>query len=209
MEKDVLRSVQGWYMIKDHVTSLELSKQLYEAEEWLPIKGFEGLYSVSNMGRVMTLKRKNGRGSVREDSVKTMRITKAGYVWVTLSKDDRNTYPSVHRLVAEAWIPNPESKEQVNHKDGNKENNRVENLEWVSRQENIKHAVDNHLMRGKMLELAEAQLLGFTHGRDGYCLEDLVTSMALTKKEWARMKLKFDMSYLTKEDRKEIEKGLL
>ena len=71
-----------------------------------------------------------------------------GYLSVYVkNKDGKYRYCYVHRLVAQAFIPNPENKKEVNHLDGNKLNNCVDNLEWVTREENIRHAFDNELIK--------------------------------------------------------------
>ena len=72
---------------------------------------------------------------------------KQGYARVSLYNNGKSTTIKIHRLVAEAYIPNPENKTDVNHKDGNKSNNDVSNLEWATRSENIKHAFNNGLKR--------------------------------------------------------------
>lgn len=95
-------------------------------EIWKPIKGFEGLYEISSMGNVKSLRRG-----------KTMKTTlNRGYAYVGLHKDGFTRKCKVHRLVAETFIPNPENKKDVNHKDYNRSNNNVENLEWMTRKEN-------------------------------------------------------------------------
>ena len=97
-------------------------------EEWKDIKNYEGLYQVSNLGKVKSLERakSNGRGLVKtEEKILTQDITNWGYYRVALYKDGIRKYYKVHRLVAEAFILNPNNKEQVNHIDGNKLNNNV------------------------------------------------------------------------------------
>lgn len=107
------------------------SKGVINLEEvWKYIKGYEGLYQVSSWGRV---KRVN-TGRI----LKTI-IGKDGYIQINLCKHGIQTRYKVHRLVAQAFIPNPQNKPQVNHIDEDKENNHVENLEWVTNQENMLH----------------------------------------------------------------------
>lgn len=113
-------------------------------EEWRDITGYEGIYKVSNMGRVLSLERLvwNGKGYKTEPQkiLKQGRNHK-GYPIVYLSKDAKQKTISVHRLMAKAFIPNPLNKPQVNHIDGVKTNNIVSNLEWCTNQENQEHAV--------------------------------------------------------------------
>lgn len=120
-------------------------------EIWKSIDGFDGYYEVSNMGKIKTCKhsfiRKDGKPfSVSEKIIKGNKDTK-GYLQVELKKDGVRTIKFIHRLVAEAFIENEQNKEQVNHKDGNKLNNCVSNLEWVTCRENIHHAWKNKLNR--------------------------------------------------------------
>lgn len=117
-------------------------------EIWKDVKGYEGLYQVSNLGRVKSLERQksNGKGLVKiDEKVLTQDITNWGYYRVALYKKGTRKYYKVHRLVAIAFLPNPENKEQVNHIDGDKLNNNVDNLEWNTRIENIHHAKINGL----------------------------------------------------------------
>lgn len=117
-------------------------------EIWKDIKGFEGLYQVSNLGRVRSLDRQiYSPGSWRQRpyyfNVKGKIIkqhkSNSGYMFVRLSKD-RNDYGTfVHRLVADAFIQNPNNYEYVNHKDENKHNNKVDNLEWCTAKYNINY----------------------------------------------------------------------
>ena len=99
-------------------------------EHWKDIKGYEGLYQVSNLGRVK---------SFYKNKVLKPRIKENDYLIVSLYKENKDKKFYIHRLVAETFIDNPNKKEQVNHKDFNKSNNIVENLEWVSKIENLKH----------------------------------------------------------------------
>lgn len=113
------------------------------AEIWKDIDGYEGSYQVSNLGRVRSLTRTvKTRGGTRqiEAREKVVHKMKIGYVGVNLSLSGKNKLFYVHRLVAQAFIDNPTGKPQVNHKDFNRENNNVDNLEWVTYAENNKHA---------------------------------------------------------------------
>ena len=107
-------------------------------EIWKDIKEYEGLYQVSNLGRVKSLERKYFSGKnhnickIAESKLLKLRLDKNGYLVTGLSKNGKQAYVRVHRLVAEAFIPNPNNYPQVNHKDENKENNNVDNLEWCT-----------------------------------------------------------------------------
>ena len=107
-----------------------------ELEVWRPIAGYEGLYEVSNFGRVRRIFR-YGREHIRPCKPK---ITKDGYFETTLVKDCKPKHIRTHRLVAQAFCENPESKPEVNHIDGDKLNNCADNLEWCTSSENQKHA---------------------------------------------------------------------
>ena len=105
-------------------------------EIWKDIKGYEGYYQISNLGRVKSLSRKY---SPKERILKNQ-YDKDGYYEIGLTKNKKKQYFRVHRLVAQAFIFNIKNKPQVNHKNGIKDDNRVENLEWCTNQENEKHA---------------------------------------------------------------------
>lgn len=101
-------------------------------EIWKPVVGYLGFYEISNLGRVKSLKDNLGRD--RELILKPQK-RKDGYFTIELKRSTK----FLHRIAAEAFIPNPENKPQVNHKDSNRENNQTGNLEWVTASENILH----------------------------------------------------------------------
>lgn len=117
-------------------------------EIWKDIQGYEGLYQVSNLGRVKSLARLDTRGQRVSEKILKLGKHRAGYFRVNLYKNGKMKQYLVHRLVALAFIPNPENKEQVNHIDGNKQNNVIENLEWCTHSENIQHAYRTGLAKG-------------------------------------------------------------
>ncbi|MFT8928535.1 MAG: NUMOD4 domain-containing protein [Sporolactobacillus sp.] len=120
-----------------------------ENEAWKAAYGFEGLYEVSNFGRIRSIKRyvPSKNGSVRLVNSRILIVHRAynGYLRVPMCRNAERKTVSVHRLVAETFIKNEFNKSFVNHIDGNKENNRVDNLEWVTPSENSKHALNHHL----------------------------------------------------------------
>lgn len=114
-------------------------------EEWRDIKGYEGLYQVSNYGRVKSLEKDyvtNGAVRHQKEIIKKLVETK-GYFCTNLSKNGNLKHFLVHRLVANAFIPNPNNLPQVNHKDEVKTNNHVENLEWCDAKYNVNYGTRN------------------------------------------------------------------
>lgn len=110
-------------------------------ENWKPVTGYENYYEVNLQGTVRS-KRPRNRGQGM-----TPRIDRAGYLTVRLNKPGRlSSTQYVHRILALAFIPNPDGKCCVNHLNGNKLDNSLENLAWVSHQENVKHAYDMGLV---------------------------------------------------------------
>ena len=107
-------------------------------EKWRTIQNYEELYLVSNYGRVKALSKQSGFLVLKERILKP--TTKSnGYLQVDLYKDKVRKKFYVHRLVAEAFIPNPSNLKTINHKDKNRSNNHVDNLEWMSYSENNEH----------------------------------------------------------------------
>jgi len=131
-------------------------------ENWKPIKNYEGLYEVSDTGCVKSLDRKvtdkNGviipiKSRILANS--KSKVTKKHPIeryTVELWKNNKRKRSLIHRLVAEAFLPNPLGKPQINHIDGNPKNNNVSNLEWVTNSENVKHAYANGLIKSKNMK---------------------------------------------------------
>ena len=117
-------------------------------EIWKDVPGYVGYYEVSNFGNIRSIDRYvdnfKGEKALRVGQTMKQVTTEHGYKRVSLRMGTTKTNFRVHRLVAEAFIPNPHKKKQVNHKDSNRTNNVVENLEWVTHRENMKHAKDNN-----------------------------------------------------------------
>lgn len=111
-------------------------------EIWRDIEGFEGKYQISNLGRVKSLRfNKSTRSKILKNA-----INNYGYHTVTLYNDSSRYVKQIHRLVAETFIKNEDIKPHVNHIDGNKSNNNVNNLEWCSVKENVDHAYEHNLI---------------------------------------------------------------
>lgn len=113
-------------------------------EIWKDIKGFEGLYQVSNFGRVKSLERhrngKRGAPTICKERILCLHRGKFGYLQACLCKDNKKHAPLVHRLVGEAFIPNTENLPCIDHIDGNRENNAVSNLRWCTTKENMNYS---------------------------------------------------------------------
>lgn len=127
-----------------------------EQEIWKDVVGYEGLYQVSNLGRVKSLDRyvvyhyNNGKGDVtvfRKGRIMRQFLYKTGYLYTCLAKEGIRIKYKIHRLVAMAFLPNPENKPVVNHKDGCTTNNNLNNIEWATLSENVQHAIWNGLLK--------------------------------------------------------------
>lgn len=121
-------------------------------EIWKPIRGYENQYEVSNTGKIRRIKHRITVGNTRPllpEREKKLSLNKKGYWIVALYKGQQQKHFSVHRLVAEAFIENPHNLPQVNHKDENKSNNNVDNLEWCTNKYNSAYGT-----RGKRIATA-------------------------------------------------------
>lgn len=123
-------------------------------EIWKDIPGYEGYYQASNLGRVKSLERISIRNNGKSENavyhtkerLKEIQKQKKGYSQVVLYKDGTPKTIRLNTLIARMFVPNPENKPFVNHIDGNKDNNRADNLEWVTAKENIAHAYRTGLL---------------------------------------------------------------
>lgn len=131
------RKLNSHTLLKGHFYFKENSM---DREIWKDIEGYNGKYIVSNMGRVARITKMKGLHYLKGQ------LNHKGYLRVNLIKKHKYHSFRVHRLVGLAFIPNPLNKPQINHKDGNKLNNRVDNLEWVTNEENYEHAIKHNLV---------------------------------------------------------------
>lgn len=140
--KQIMRASRRAY--SERMANYKISKSKENASdlkvEWKLIEGFDGIYSVSNYGEV----RNNKTGRLMKP-----RKNEKGYLHIGLTTNGKQKNMRVHRLVAQAFIPNSENKLQVNHIDFNRENNCVSNLEWVTNQENTQYSVCNRKLPGQ------------------------------------------------------------
>tara|TARA_R100001086_G_scaffold248358_1_gene185108 strand:- start:6449 stop:6946 length:498 start_codon:yes stop_codon:yes gene_type:complete len=120
-------------------------------ETWKPIPGLDG-YSASNLGRIRKASQRiiiHNADYVMPSIILKPKPNEKGYMRVTIKTPEKRTNYRVHRLIAKAWLPNPSKKPQINHINGIKSDNRVENLEWVTAQENMDHAFKLGLRKPK------------------------------------------------------------
>lgn len=133
-------------------------------ETWKDIKGYESAYQISNYGRVRSLDRTDALGRFKKGQILSIGDNGYGYKTVSLYKDSKQKTMYVHRLVAQAFIDNPDNLPQVNHKDENTNNNNVDNLEWCTNEYNSnygnhkKHLSEAH--KGKVLSEEHKKNIG-------------------------------------------------
>lgn len=145
-------------------------------EIWKDAIGFDGVYQVSSLGRVRSCDRviyyKNSKLSgakskIEHGKIMSQCISNSGYYILRLRKDGERKCFYTHRLIAQAFIPNPENKSQVNHIDGNRLNNCVDNLEWVTMSENVLHAYRTGLNYGLRGDLSPHKVEVLQFEKDG------------------------------------------
>jgi hypothetical protein len=162
---------------------------LDSTEIWKDVVGFEGFYQVSNLGRVKSLKRPYHTSKFNHDKRMTKeiilkpKINPDGYFISTLHKEGKRHEIALHRIVAKTFLIELENKKEVNHKDGNKLNNCVDNLEWCDRGENVRHSFrvglnkphigEKHGMAKLFIDLRTGIFYG--------CMEDAARSRNMTR----------------------------
>ena len=145
-----------------------------ENETWKDVIGYDGLYKVSDKGNVYSVGRVSSQGKKCGERILKLGYNRGGYLKVNLYKDGKMKTKIVHRLVAEAFIPNPESLPEINHIDEVKGNNNVENLEWCTSKYNSNHGTRNERVRKKVraVNVETGEVLTFNSvkeaGRKGY-----------------------------------------
>lgn len=170
-------------------------------EVWKEVKGFEGLYWVSNTGRIKTKKRQGSQGGILKNTP-----TNTGYEMMRFQNRKENKFEAelIHRVVANAFIPNPENKPQVNHINSIRTDNRVENLEWCTNLENVRHSQsvgrfnhsgeENNSSKLTEKEVVEIRLLAAKKIKDqlianayGVCREQIGTIRR--RQQWNHVKM--------------------
>ena len=152
--------------------------KMSENEVWKDVVGYEGLYKVSNKGNVYSVGRRDSRGSKIGGRILKPSPNTGGYLLVDLCKNGIRESKRVHRLVAQAFIPNYNKYLEINHKDENKTNNNVSNLEWCTREHNINHgtrterAIQAQSKKVRAVNVESGEVLTFSStneaGRKGY-----------------------------------------
>lgn len=151
------------------MSSRKFTDALPESKEiWRDVVGYEGKYQVSSMGRVKSLSRARDCGHKQPVPERILKLCWAGtsaYLSVSLHKSGKSQMFRVHRLMAKVFLPNPEGKLEVNHKDADRRNNKLSNLEWATRIENAHHAMNlglyptgNRNGNGKLTDKQEEQI---------------------------------------------------
>ena len=149
-----------------------------KSEVWKDVVGYEGLYEVSNKGNVYSVERMDALGREQGGRVLKTKYNNRGYLMVSLYKNGKQKTRYIHRLVAGAFIPNPNGYSEINHRDENKVNNYANNLEWCTREYNNNHGTRNERMaqaqskKVKAVNIKTNEVIKFNStaeaGRKGY-----------------------------------------
>ncbi|WP_039242623.1 NUMOD4 domain-containing protein [Clostridium botulinum] len=149
-----------------------MDKPIKKSEKWKDIKGYEGIYQISNYGRVKSLIGFNGHKYIKREKILApyKQRTNKNYsrsVVRLLRNGDKKDF-KVHRLVANAFIPNPNNYNVVNHIDGNPLNNRVDNLEWCTQKMNVNHAIENELIISRIKTIDRQTMVNLLNNNFNY-----------------------------------------
>jgi len=154
-------------------------------EIWKDIENYEGLYKISNFGNIKAMPKKAGFNNRKEKLLK-YKINQFGYLTIGLCKNSKRKWFMIHRLIANAFISSIKNKPQVNHKDGNKQNNHIDNLEWCTSSENLKHAFKIGLRNGNgekhsQHKLKNEDILWIRKNHQDYSRENLSKKYNISK----------------------------
>lgn len=142
-------------------------------EIWKPVEGYEGLYEISNLGRVKSLSRQkqlNKYVKTIDERIMKQSLNKRGYMYVRLTKNGVQRAYRVHRLVAAAFVENPDNLPHVNHIDFNRTNNRADNLEWITPKCNSEHSKQNMKKRHNVKTNTGERYVRYIEKRNAYCV---------------------------------------
>jgi len=174
---------------------------------WKPIRGYEGLYEISDKGQVKSLIGWNGKRYINREKILKPTKTTTGYWKIELVKNKNRKSKKIHRLIAIAFIPNPEKKPNINHIDGNPLNNSLENIEWCTQKENVDHALRiglRKLVKIPQKELEELYLvnknslrmIGNTYGLSATTVARRLEKLGIKRRSLTEKKTKY---FLTEE----------
>lgn len=139
-------------------------------EIWKDIVGYEGLYQISNLGRIKRILFINNKVTCKKEHIISQQINKKNRCYASLYKNNKRKNCIVHRLVATAFIPNPNDLPQINHIDGNPRNNNINNLEWCTASYNNKHAYVNELNNLKAYNNKRKKIIIRSDGKEYDCV---------------------------------------
>ena len=159
-------------------------------EIWKDIEGYEGLYQISNIGQIKALEKPrispSGGVGIRPEKILKTWDNQRGYLQIVIRKNNIPKGHKIHRLVAEHFIPNPNKYPQVNHKNGIKTDNRVENLEWCTAQENIRHSWKNGLSTS-LMDNPKITKSVFQYDKDGAFIREWISASNCGRNGYSRV----------------------